>query len=340
MHKQTIRSISKTLTGILVLMGGSAAMADTLVVPDFAASTAATAASVNTAFEAVESSVNDNDARITTNTGAIGTNTANIADNFSSTTSNTTDITNNFNNLDQRVSSIEVDRWDFSGYWIDFPAQGQPANVVLLGRYDFDDTLTGYYIRWSSNNNGDQISVNGVLTTRQYIFHYSFVGIDPNDGSINFISESIESPDTEEYLTFLAEESVFDSVSLVKTIQPDGDTLRGTESCGYSVVQICVVQYTLSSTGAFHSIYDYSRGRVLATNVNIGGGWPVFTDVRLEKSFGSGRLRIRAKGIGTIYQRYDSGYDRLLYHRNDGVTGGSLAGTPFDTGQPLDGLFF
>jgi hypothetical protein len=252
------------------------------------------------------------------------------------------EVNENFGDLDTRLTGTEnsLNRFDFSGYWVGFPADGQASNVVLLGRYDFDDTLTGYNIRWGSNNSGDQISVNGVLTTRQYIFHYSFVSIDPGNGSITYISDYIESPDTEEYLTYLVEESEFDPVSLVKTILPDGDTLRGTESCGNSVVLICIVQFTLSANGAFHSISDYSRGRVLATNVNIGGGWPVFTDVRLEKFFGSGQLRIRAKGIGTIYQRYDSGYDRLLYYRNDGVTGGSLAGTPFDTGQPLDGLFF
>jgi len=238
------------------------------------------------------------------------------------------EVNENFDDLDTRLTGVEdsLNRFDFSGYWVGFPAQGQPSNVVLLGRYNGDGTIFGYYIRSTSNGSGDEIIVNGVSTARQYIAHYSFIGVDSDGTTINQINDYIESPDTEEYLTYLLEDSEFDPVSLVKTILPDGDTLRGTESCGNSVVQICVIQYTLSANGAFHSVSDYSRGRVLATNINIGGGWPVFPDVRLEKSFGSGQLRIRAKGIGTIYQRYDSGYDRLLYYRNDGVTGGSLAG--------------
>jgi hypothetical protein len=151
MHQRTIHAIFKAVIGLSVLMVGSVAMADTLVVPDFSANTAATAASVNTAFATVESSVNDNDARITTNTSAIGTNataigdntnnignnagsittntsnistnTANIADNFSAITGNTADISNNYSDLDQRIIDL--------GQLVADQSNGIPQDVAL-----------------------------------------------------------------------------------------------------------------------------------------------------------------------------------------------------------------
>ena len=57
------------------------------------------------------------------------------------------------------------------------------------------------------------------------------------------------------------------------------------------------------------------------------------------------RMRIRASGIGEIFRSLkDENGDyierSIIYYRVDGDTGGSLAGTPFDEGQPLDGVFF
>jgi len=66
MHKQSKHvGITTVIFGAMALLSGSVAMADTLDVPPFVAGNLATATSVNTAFETVESSVNDNDGRIT-----------------------------------------------------------------------------------------------------------------------------------------------------------------------------------------------------------------------------------------------------------------------------------
>jgi hypothetical protein len=67
-----------------------------------------------------------------------------------------------------------------------------------------------------------------------------------------------------------------------------------------------------------------------------------FNDLRLESYTGpNSTFRIRAKGVGMVFSESSDGTDDLIiYYRADGVTGGSLAGTPFDTGQLLDGLFF
>ncbi len=251
------------------------------------------------------------------------------------------DLNDNFTDLDERLTTLEAihdEHWNFGGYWLDFSAVGAPSNVLVLGRYDSSDSLVGYLIR-VGNGSGGQVSVNGSSTTRQFVFHYGFVSLDP-EGMIDGIDDFIESPDTKDYVTYLLEDSSYDPNTLEKTVNLDIE--RATDSCGNSTVQICVSQISNSSTGAFIRLYDYSRGRVLATDVDIGGGWPVFADVRVEKNLGgSHRLRIRARGIGNVFNTYDGGnYDRLLYYRKDGATGGSLAGTPVESGGALEGLFF
>jgi hypothetical protein len=68
-----------------------------------------------------------------------------------------------------------------------------------------------------------------------------------------------------------------------------------------------------------------------------------FNDVRLEQNIGgSDQARVRAQGIGEILRvNHDGNWERgVIFYRANGVTGGSLAGTPFAPGQPLDGIFF
>ena len=72
----------------------------------------------------------------------------------------------------------------------------------------------------------------------------------------------------------------------------------------------------------------------------------IFPEVRVEVTPHNGRVRIRAKGIGPVFQSQPDRADfELIYYRVNGVTEGSLDGTPFEPGGTLpngtlDGLFF
>ena len=53
------------------------------------------------------------------------------------------------------------------------------------------------------------------------------------------------------------------------------------------------------------------------------------------------RTEVSAKGIGWVIRIYSNNVVwRAIYYRVNGATDGSLAGTPFGTGELLDGKFF
>ena len=66
--------------------------------------------------------------------------------------------------------------------------------------------------------------------------------------------------------------------------------------------------------------------------------------MRAENGLTFDLFSIRAKGIGRVFRSFGAGGgsrpESAIYYRVDSVTQGSLAGTPFDSGQALDGLFF
>lgn len=320
---QTAKTIA--LHGVLVLLWGQAALAAPLTAPDFVPDTPATADSVNQAFEAVENAVNDNDARVNTNTADIGTNTTNIADNFSAIT-----------DLDSRLAPFEN---DFSGYGVPFAADGALKNVVVLEE-DLPGGGTQYSLRTRYQNSTEQISVDGVPTIRPFIANYISVRTD-DLGDITSIDNYIEAPDTANYVVFNVEESTYDVNTLAKTVTVDIN--RETFTCSGRNLFVCFAVGRLSNGDISYS-YDFSSNRVLGGPIDFNGF--IFNDVRLESYTGTiNQFRIRAKDIGLVFQRrlQSDGSIRtrsLIYYRSNGTSGGSLAGTPFDTGQPLDGLFF
>lgn len=103
-------------TVVFATVGGSVAVAGSVTVPNtFVAGTKAVAADVNANFDAVETAVNDNDARITANTAAIATkadaatvtaNTAAIATNAADIATNTADIATNTANIATHTTDI------------------------------------------------------------------------------------------------------------------------------------------------------------------------------------------------------------------------------------------
>lgn len=215
-YQTNVRKAAWVAAGMLLTTTAGTAIASPLTVTnDFVADTPATAASVNQNFSDVENSVNDNDARTTTNTGnidtnttdigsntaAIGTNTSDIADNFSLITGNTADIANNFNALDQRLIPLES---GFNG--MDIPvdcsvATGSPDALlntslvpgntyVIEGFCDGPISITEPAGRYRFRGLNDDKTLDGISSPVSETAYYVFDAYGPISASFNHLTIS------------------------------------------------------------------------------------------------------------------------------------------------------
>lgn len=251
------------------------------------------------------------------------------------------EVNQNFSDIDSRVTGLEnsaATTPNFSGYGMPFSADGADKNVVVQTR-QLGNGNTVYNVRSRYATSTEQISINGVLTQRPFIANYVYVEVD-GGGNLVFVSNYIEAPDTENYVVFNVEQTDFDVVTLNKTVT--ADNLKEDWLCGGGAASVCVVTVTLSSDGSYVNTYSWSSIRAISGPITVNG--MVFNDVRIEELVNRDTVRVRAKGIGEVLRsntQSDPTADRrVLYYRVNGMTGGSLAGTPFEAGQPLDGLFF
>ena len=256
------------------------------------------------------------------------------------------EMNENFDDLDTRMTAIEnsASNLDFSGYGTPFSADGAPKNVTVLRR-DLGGGDTHYVVRSRYANSTEQVSIDGVLTVKPFIANYADVTTD-SGGNITSIGNYIEAlDDAVAYDVYNIEESTYDVNTLFKTVTADTETeyfVCG--NTGNGSMQVCLGTRTVNLTGAFSIEYEWSRNHALGGPFTFNG--MTFPDVRMESYTGTAvRFRIRAKDIGTIYDRTnaatgETSESTVIFYRANGITGGTLAGTPFDTGQPLDGLFF
>ena len=239
--------------------------------------------------------------------------------------------------LDARISNLENSNPNLGGYGVSFSVDGAPKNVVVSSQ-DFGNGNTGYYVRSRYATSTEQISINGVLTQRPFIANYAFAQTD-SLGNLLAVSNYIEAPDTASYIVYNVEASDYDPVSIAKTVTDD--TLwEDWNLCNYGQTTLCVVDVSLSASGDHVRSYNWSSIRGLSGPVNINGA--TFDDVRLEQYITSNFARVRAKGIGEVMRvANDGSWERkAIYYQANGVSQGTLAGTPFAAGQPLFGLFF
>ncbi|MCP4766026.1 MAG: hypothetical protein GY875_07110 [Gammaproteobacteria bacterium] len=217
-----------------------------------------------------------------------------------------------------------------------FSADGAAKNVVVSSEVqESGDTL--YWVRSRYATSTEQISINGVMTQRPFIANYAFAHVD-NLGDLVFVANYIEAPDTADYVVYNVEETEFDPVTLDKTIIDD-TLMEDWNVCNYGQTTICIPEVSLSQTGEHVRWYNWSSIRGVAGPLTVNG--MTFGDVRLESNVGSSTsTRARAQGIGEVMRVTDNGERGAIFYSANGVTGGSLAGTPFAPGQPLDGRFF
>jgi hypothetical protein len=251
------------------------------------------------------------------------------------------EVNANNDNLDSRVTALEGTQAvfpNFSGYAVKFSADGSLKNVVVLAR-DLGGGATQYRVRSRYASSTEQVSIDSVMTSRPYFAHFASVQTDSGN-NITSISNRIETPDTLNYVDSNIEYSSYDPTTAAKTVTDDTTRELWGLCNGAGSASLCLAQVVNSIDDSFNSAYDWSRIQTTTGPFTVNG--MTFNDVRLESYTGTSRtFRIRAKGVGMVFNESSDGTDELLiYYRADGVTGGSLAGTPFDAGQLLDGLFF
>ena len=267
------------------------------------------------------------------------------------------EMNNNFNDLDGRVISNDArisviesttpTSVDFSNFFPAFSTIGSPRNAQVLVRPDgFGGNV--YRVRGGYENNSDQININGVPTVRTNIWYQVFVNTD-SGGIITSINRYRESPDdinaysNSNTYTVKVDNTTFDPITLVPTIDPNDYT--ETMTCGEDgvpAILVCHAIDRLNSDNSFFGQYDWARNQSVVTGPYTINGL-TFTDVRFESYTSSNRFRIRAKGIGMIFEHRDSISDpeQIIFYRVNGQTGGSLVSTPFEPGVGfLDGQFF
>jgi hypothetical protein len=249
------------------------------------------------------------------------------------------EVNENFADLDARITSIQNSSPNLGGYGVSWSAAGAPKNVVVLARLE-EDGGTRYSIRSRYANTNETIIINDTPTQRPFIANYAGVKVD-SGGNIIWIGNTIEAPDTENYIVYNVELSSYDPGTLSKTIDVDGDTTREDWSlCNGGETTICYVDVLLSATGEHVRSYAWSSIRGLSGPVTVNG--MTFDDVRLEQNIASDNVRVRAKGVGEILRTANDGSweRRLIFYRANGIEEGDLTGTPFASGQPLADLFF
>ena len=179
------------------------------------------------------------------------------------------------------------------------------------------------------------VSIDGVLTQRPFFGEYLNVTTD-GGGNVTSVGNYIETPDTVDYINYNIEQSTYDNMGVKISI--DDDTLRESWVSNGGQINFTLATATLTN-GTFVSHYTRTLIRSLTGPFTVNG--MTFNEIRVENQLGSDRLRIRAKGIGPVFQS-DPGRENweLIYYRANGATGGSLVGTPFATGGALAGIFF
>lgn len=241
-------------------------------------------------------------------------------------------------NHEERLSNLESANPNLGGYSMGFSANGAQKNAVVLVQTDEFSGDILYYVRSRYATSTEQISINGVLTQRPLIANYAFVRTD-SLGKLIEVSNYIEAPDTEDYVVYNVEETEYDPVNLNKSVV--NDTLFEDWSlCDYGQTTICLPEVSLSSTGEHVRTYAWSSIRGVSGPLTVNG--MTFADVRLEQNISADNARVRAKGIGEVLRVANNGSweRRAIFYRANGVSGGSLAGTPFALGQPLANVFF
>ena len=225
---------------------------------------------------------------------------------------------------------------DFSGYGTPFSADGAPKNVVVLRRLDSDGSGS-YHVRSRYANSIEQVSVEGVMKTRPFIANYAYIAFDSN-GDLTNANNWIEAPLTANYLDYVVEESTYDVSNAAKTVV--GDTRRDVW-VGSSTGPIQTGNVTVYTSGIATSLEQYHDVRTKLGSGNIDS--LAFADLMgFHRHYNTtNSYRVRAKGIGDVMHMFNgSTVRKIIYYQVDGVTGGSLAGTPFDSGEVFHGVFF
>ncbi len=235
-----------------------------------------------------------------------------VADTFGQVGDILFDHEGRLNTQQQRITALESQSRNFGGYGLPFSADGELKNVIVQSRTD-DFGNVSYNVRSRYATSTEEISIDGVLTQRPFIANYAFASTD-DQGNLQFVSNFIEAPDTEDYINFNIESSSYDPVTLQKTIDPEGgDTLRESWPCSGNEVLICLVTQTENATGDITDQRTWSYARAVGVGPFTVNGL-TFDDVRVDVFLDNNNQRVRARGIGEIIRMFEDGNARRSDH--------------------------
>ena len=258
------------------------------------------------------------------------------------------EVNANFTDLDTRVTTLETTIPvfpDFSGFNMPFSADGAPKNVVVIEKNLFGGGME-YAVFTRFANSTEQVSIDGVLTIRPFFSSEAFIETDSGNNLIAIESE-IETPDTLSFANFNIEESEYDTATLVKTVTADSVRTIASSISNLGSTVTWHETLVLSIDGSFVENFIWSAIQTTSGAFTVNG--MTFPEIMIQvenyREFGStvSENVVFAKGVGPIAAAQSNDFENnhlVIYYRIGGVANGSLVGTPFDTGQPLDGLFF
>lgn len=229
-----------------------------------------------------------------------------------------------------------------------YSAAGAPKNLVILKNTASDGRIR-YYLR---------IAFEDSSGNKYWHFPYVRTGTDGTTAEYwdNTVYEISDTSSLSWTYTDYATESgapTGTTPSVVSSQIEELDVIIGKAYVGKTRVGILRGKQVLSSSSDFGktSYQFYSRSYISGSSTNNSNLQSItinsmtFNDVyyRLDvDSNGTQRMRIGARNIGMIYENSGSGFDHkeIIYYRVDGTSGGSLSGTPFESGGFAYGYFF
>jgi hypothetical protein len=259
------------------------------------------------------------------------------------------EVNENFSDLDTRLSKLEpLSSIQWSDYKFQYSSVGYAKNVGIA-KFTYSDyyayVVKLVYQNDTSSEAAEKITANGVATAFPYMYKTINVTTDLS-GNVTSINGSVWGTNSDPGLkigrTQYVENFTYDTDGTNKQVTQTN--LKDEVKCNFTgLIRHCIRKRTNQSNdkvsyGMFSDaiIDEYEPYTDPVSGVVINKVISVFRS-------GSGmtpELNFRAPGIAFIGGPFDADqYEIQFYHLN-GSSQGTLIGTPFASGQPLNGKFF
>jgi len=261
-----------------------------------------------------------------------------------------TGVNNNNTAIDTRVTTIEssvTPTSEFSGFTMPFAASGQPHNIIVQRRNNDDGTFS-YRVRTRyENTDSETVSINGVDTVFNYLAGYGTVNTLSDGSTITSLNKTVEAMNNTNYINFSRSSISYDPSDLSPTLSSISSertwTFLGQGAIKHLIKEIVQYDSAVESNSSELELRTYTLGTGYQANGIDFGTTPFRVEHRQPgNSSSTGLSRLRIQGVGEV-ERFGSGSSpsyKVIYYSVDGQSGGSLSGTPFESGSAVNNLLF